>query len=118
MTSQPHEPQASGVSRSENVVNLQALSDLFDLARRSTPKETRPERQSRLESEKTQSDHDRSKELLVLYFTAATVGAMTLVAFVVVLVPFFPDEIRKWGALSLTSILSMSVGYINGRSAK
>ena len=129
MTSQSPDPSQSSSSDPDSIVSLQTVAAMIDLGRRSRPQESAPELRARLkeegaqrdherDKEKQQSLHDRHKDKVLLYVTATIVGLMTLVAFTVVLLPAFPEDIRKWGALSLTSILSMAAGYLGGKATK
>jgi hypothetical protein len=119
MTSKsPEEPSGRAKGKPDKLVSLQATTEIVDLARRSKPREAAKERDARLAEEGKQNDHERGKEILVLRAVIGLVGATALVAFIVVLFPSFPDDVRKWGAVSLTSILSMAVGYLGGKASK
>ena len=124
----PPEPPSETSGRQEHSVNRQSVSDSSIWGGSTTlvsPRRTPGEASTRAlqaptttrAKEVARDDYERAKERLILRFVVAVVGAWLSSHSSSSSRPWFPDDIRKWNA-TLTSILSMAVGYLGGKATK
>jgi hypothetical protein len=73
---------------------------------------------SRLRREEADAEHQRKKELLILWAVLMIVGAMTFVCVVIVFLPGTSPENSKWATMFLTTIGSAGIGYMTGKNSK
>lgn len=71
-----------------------------------------------LRQEEADKDLSRRKDWLAFRVFVGLLGLIAISSLVVVLIPWFSDDARKWATLSLTTILSLIVGYLVGKAQK
>ncbi|CAN5901341.1 hypothetical protein BH23PLA1_BH23PLA1_23600 [soil metagenome] len=81
--------------------------------------ETTSERSSRLKQSSELAAHDRRKEWVVLIAVTAIVSTATVLCIGIVLLhPYFPDDSSRWASVTLSSIISVAIGYLGGKASK
>jgi hypothetical protein len=74
--------------------------------------------QSRLRREEADAEHQRHKEVLILWAILITVGVVSVFCLWIVLIPGYPTENVKWATTLLTMIVSGGLGYTTGKNSK
>jgi hypothetical protein len=75
-------------------------------------------RDSRLRREEADAEHQRHKEVLILWAILIIVGVVSVICLWIVLIPGYPAENVKWATTLLTMIVSGGLGYMTGRNSK
>lgn len=75
-------------------------------------------RDSRLHREEADAEHQRNKEVLILWAILIAVGVVSVICLWIVLIPGYPAENVKWATTLLTMIVSGGLGYMTGRNSK
>jgi hypothetical protein len=91
-------------------------SEFFKLSLESL--EHRDERGARLRREHADAEHERRKDLVLLWAVITTVGAVSVICIVLIAVSGAPVDNAKWATTVLTTIISAGVGYMTGKSSK
>jgi cation transport ATPase len=113
---QPESPKTKpSRSRSLNVADF-VESDRYKLAFES--REHPDEMGARLHQERADADHERRKEMVILWAVLMTVGAVSVVCITMIVISGAPVDNAKWATPVLTTIVSAGVGYMTGKSSK
>jgi hypothetical protein len=91
-------------------------SDLLEFSIES--REHPDERGARLRREHADAEHERRKDLVLLWAVLITVGVVSVVCVVIIAVSGAPADNAKWATTVLTTIVSAGVGYMTGKSSK
>jgi hypothetical protein len=75
-------------------------------------------RDARLRREQVDADHERRKELVILWAVLITVGVVSVVCIIMIALSGAPVDNAKWATTVLTTIVSAGVGYMTGKSSK
>jgi hypothetical protein len=116
----PHDESSGqpGASRprtqSFNLGNIE--HDRFKIAVES--REHPDERGARLRREQDDAEHQRRKEMAMLWVVLGSVGVVSVNCLWIVLVPGQPAESVKWATTLLTTIVSGGLGYMTGKNSK
>ena len=81
-------------------------------------RESKEERLSRLRQEEADKALARQKDSIAFVAVVVLIGVVAAASLVVVFAPGFSDDLRKWSTVTLTIILSASVGYLSGKAQK
>lgn len=82
------------------------------------PKESRAEQESRLRLKELAAEHDRRKEILILYATLVGLGVVILVCLVVAIASGSPEN-QKWAMSIVSSVVAFGLGYlVRGRDSR
>ena len=73
---------------------------------------------ARLHRERADAEHERHKEMMLLWAVLMTVGVVSVVCVVIIAVSGAPVDNAKWATTVLTTIVSAGVGYMTGKSSK
>lgn len=97
------------------------MADFFESDRYTLSIESREhpdERGARLRREHADAEHERRKDLVLLWAVLITVGVVSVVCVVIIAVSGAPVDNAKWATTVLTTIISAGVGYMTGKSSK
>jgi hypothetical protein len=73
---------------------------------------------ARLRREEADAEHERRKDLLLLWAVLMTVSVVSVVCIVIIAVSGASVDNAKWATTVLTTIISAGVGYMTGKSSK
>ena len=99
-----------------NNLDLKELRKDYDINLKS--RESPSEIDARIRREDAQAEHERKKDLIVLWAVVAIVGCTTFFSIVLTFLPHSSVETVKWATTSLTTILAGGVGYMTGRGSR
>jgi hypothetical protein len=79
------------------------------------PPETPLERKHRLAEEAHDTQHERKKDLLILYWVLIGVTIIMVVCVGLVFMPHTSPEDKKWATAVLASSVTLGMGYLLGK---
>lgn len=85
---------------------------------KSVPRESRADREARIEAEKAEAAHQRRKDFLLFVTGNTLVVVVALTCALLVLIPGVSADNRKDALALLAVIVSAFVGYLTGKSSK
>ena len=113
---QPESPKAKpSRSRSLNVADF-FESDRYRLLFES--REHPDEMDARLHRERADAEHERRKDMVILWAVLMTVGVVSIVCVVIISASGTSVDNAKWATTVLTTIVSAGVGSMTGKSSK
>ena len=97
-------------------------ADLAELAKSSkysfSSLESPQEIESRIRREDAEAEHQRKKELIILWMVVVLVGFVSFVCVVVMFLPHSSVDNVKWATTLLTTVVAGGVGYMTGKGSR